>query len=100
MKSTFVLCLLAPALLGGCASGGEPAPDGGQAQSSRAAQENGSATRLWLDRQSQGQQAAAKAQPLSGPVQEQIFERYQKSFTHPIPERFESERVNTGSSVR
>lgn len=99
MKPTFVLSLLALALLGGCASGGDPAA-AGEPQPSRAAQDNGSATRLWLDRQSQGQQAAAKAQPLSGPVQEQIFERYQKSFTHPIPERFESERVNTGSSVR
>ena len=100
MKPTFVLSLLALALLGGCASGGDPASAGGESQASRAAQDNGSATRLWLDRQSQGQQAAAKPQPLSGPVQEQIYERYQKSFTHPIPERFESERVNTGSSVR
>jgi len=60
----------------------------------------GEATRQWLDRQRQGSQASARAQPLSGPVLEQIHERYRKSFAHPIPERFESERLGAGTASR
>lgn len=58
----------------------------------------GEATRLWLDRQSQGSQASAKAQTLPGPAMEKIYERYLKSYTHPIPEHFERENLGAGTS--
>lgn len=61
---------------------------------------NGEATRLWLDRQAQGSQASSKAQPLSGPAMERVYERYLKNFTHPIPERFEIERIGTGNPAQ
>lgn len=54
--------------------------------------ERGEATRQWLERQRQGAQASAKAQPLPGPVMEGIYERYRKSFSHPIPEHLGGER--------
>jgi hypothetical protein len=60
----------------------------------------GSATRQWLDNQRQGRQASAQAQPLSGPVQEQVHERYRKSFSHPIPLRFEREELGAGTASR
>lgn len=63
-------------------------------------QAHGDATRQWLDRQRQGSQAAAKPQTLPGPVMEQVYERYRKSFAHPVPERFESERLGAGGSSR
>ena len=99
MKLTHLQSIIPLCLLGACAAVGErgAAPSGGDTPK-RA--ETGEATRQWLDRERQGQQAAAQPQPLSGPVQEQIYERYQKSFSHPIPERFESERVNSGSGAR
>lgn len=65
-----------------------------------APQANGEATRQWLERQRQGSQASAKAQPLPGPVMEQVYERYRKSFAHPVPERFESERLGAGGPSR
>lgn len=61
---------------------------------------DGEVTRQWLDRQRRGSQASAKAQPLSGPVLDQVYDRYRKSFAHPVPERFESERLGAGSSSR
>lgn len=62
--------------------------------------ETGDATRQWLDAQRQGKQASAKPQPLSGPVQEQVYERYRKSFARPIPDRFQREQVGGGTSTR
>lgn len=59
--------------------------------------EFGEATRQWLESQRQGKQASDKAQSLSGPVQEQVYERYRKSFSHPVPERFERETVSSGA---
>lgn len=60
----------------------------------------GEATRLWLDRQSQGSQASDKAQTLPGPAMERVYERYLKSYTHPIPEHFERENLGAGSTGR
>ncbi|HZX32443.1 MAG TPA: DUF3613 domain-containing protein [Rhodocyclaceae bacterium] len=60
----------------------------------------GAETRQWLDNQRQGRQASPKAQPLSGPVQEQVHERYRKSFSHPIPQRFDREELGAGTASR
>lgn len=99
MKLTHFLSILPLCLLGACSTVGsqDAASPGGDAPQHA---EPGSATRLWLDRQRQGQQAAAQPQPLSGPVQEEIYERYQNSFSHPIPKRFESESISSGSGSR
>lgn len=86
------LCLLA----GGVGAWAEPPVE----ESAARPPEFGQMTRQWLESQRQGKQASEKPQPLSGPVQEQIYERYRKSFSHPIPERFESEKVNAGAATR
>lgn len=62
--------------------------------------EAGTETRQWLEKQRQGKQASGKAQPLSGPVQEQVYERYRKSFSQPIPQRFDREELGTGTALR
>lgn len=98
MKMKSLLRILPICLLAGCAASGDRAA--APAAEAPRVVESGEVTRQWLERQRQGQQAAAKPQTLSGPVQEQIYERYQKSFTHPIPERFESERLNTSATAR
>lgn len=56
----------------------------------------GTATRHWLALQRDGRLAAGKPQALPGPVMEKIHERYLNSFTHPVPERFVSEKVGSG----
>jgi hypothetical protein len=61
---------------------------------------DGESTRLWLAAQRQGSGATATPQPLSGRVQEKIYERYEKSFTREIPENFERERFNVSGSGR
>ena len=45
-----------------------------------------SATSKWLEMQRSGSQASKQKQTLSGPVMENIYERYKESFNHPIPE--------------
>lgn len=62
--------------------------------------QQGEIARLWLGRQRDGTQAAAQPQPLPGPVLEQIYERYRKSFAHPIPEHFESEHAGSRGTSR
>lgn len=84
-------------LLAGAAVGAEPPPE---AQTLVRPAEPGADTRQWLERQRQGKEASDKAQPLSGPVQEQVYERYRKSFSHEIPERFQREQIRGGSSSR
>lgn len=63
-------------------------------------QRQGEITRLWLDRQRDGGQAAAQAQSLPGPIMEQIYERYRKSFAHSIPEHFEREQIVSRGATR
>ncbi|MEX1666130.1 DUF3613 domain-containing protein [Zhongshania arctica] len=49
------------------------------------------ATHRLLDVQRSGQNASTEEQYLSGKVNTQIYERYVKSFSRPIPERFSSD---------
>lgn len=60
--------------------------------------ERGQVARQWLDQQRQGDKAAASPQSLPGSVMEQIYDRYQKSFSHPVPEHFPRGGIKTGDS--
>jgi hypothetical protein len=48
-----------------------------------------------LAQQSSGQNASAQEQHLSGKVSTEVYERYIKSFSHPIPERFSKDSFKT-----
>jgi len=48
----------------------------------------GQATRRLLEWQRSGRGASSHRQELAGPVQSAIWQRYVKSFTHEIPERY------------
>lgn len=48
----------------------------------------GEQTQDWLKLQREGSQASPLLQPISGPVASRIYQRYQDSFSHPIPEYF------------
>ncbi|GAA4088312.1 DUF3613 domain-containing protein [Zhongshania borealis] len=48
-------------------------------------------THRLLEQQRSGQNASTQEQYLSGPARTEIYKRYVKSFTHPIPERFSSD---------
>ena len=55
--------------------------------------EIGSDTRSWLNMQREGAQASSQAQTLPGPVMDQVYQRYIKSFGHPIPDLYEEHAV-------
>ncbi len=82
-------------LLGGAAAAEQPAAEPAVEQPVL-----GQSTQQWLASQREGKQASAKPQPLSGRVQEEIFERYRKSFSQPIPERFPREQVSGAGAAR
>jgi hypothetical protein len=48
-----------------------------------------------LEQQSSGQNASTQEQHLSGKVSTEVYERYVKSFSHPIPERFSKDSFKT-----
>lgn len=54
---------------------------------------HGQQTRRWLEMQRSGEAAHGALQGLPGEVAEQVWARYVASFSHPIPERFERERM-------
>ncbi len=55
----------------------------------------GSQTRLWLATQTDGTYAVSDERPMPGEVATLVYQRYLKSFTHPIPERYESDSFKT-----
>ena len=55
----------------------------------------GSQTRLWLATQTDGTYAVTDERPMPGEVATMVYQRYLKSFTHPIPERYESDSFKT-----
>ncbi len=65
----------------------------GQSQASEDSYEVGSQTRQWLDMQREGSQASQQAQTLPGPVMDQVYQRYIKSFGHPIPDLYEEHAI-------
>jgi hypothetical protein len=48
-------------------------------------------THRLLEQQRSGQNASTQEQYLSGAARTEVYKRYVKSFTHPIPERFSSD---------
>jgi len=51
----------------------------------------GSQTRYWLATQASGANAVSDPRPMSGEAATLVYQRYLKSFTHEIPERYESD---------
>lgn len=92
MRKGYAKWIAVLALAAGAAKAEAPPPAAPATESAAQEPAIGEVTRQWLESQRRGRQASAKPQPLSGPVQEQVYERYRKSFARPIPERFESER--------
>lgn len=59
----------------------------------------GSQTQALVDLQISNNAALGTARPMPGEVADQVYSRYVKSFSHPIPERFEREKFsNSGGS--
>lgn len=59
---------------------------------------SGADARAWLDLQNSGSASAPTPRPMPGEVADRVYERYLKSFEHPLPERFEREDLGTGGS--
>jgi len=55
----------------------------------------GSQTRFWLETQASGAYAVTDDRPMPGEVATLVYQRYLNSFTHPIPERYESDSFKT-----
>lgn len=75
-------------------------PFGAWAQEPAAAEETqelGARTRALVDLQVSNNAAMGAARPMPGEIADQVFTRYAKSFTHPIPEHFERDKFSEGS---
>ncbi len=51
----------------------------------------GSQTRFWLATQTSGVSSVTDERPMPGEAATLVYQRYLTSFTHPIPERYESD---------
>jgi hypothetical protein len=73
------------------------AQDNGSAAPAAPAQGEGfgSQTRYWLNTQTSGASSATDPRPMPGEVATMVYDRYLKSFTHSIPERYESDSFST-----
>jgi hypothetical protein len=61
-------------------------------------EEAGTQTRSWVELQVSNNASLGAARPMPGEVADQVYQRYLKSFTHPIPEYFERDKfVQSGS---
>ena len=58
----------------------------------------GTETKAWLDLQKSGKAASKEARPVPGEIAEKTYDRYLKSFDHPIPEEFSRESFSSGNS--
>lgn len=58
----------------------------------------GDQTRAWVSLQESGAAASKVERPLSGEAGTRVYERYLRSFEHPIPEQFERQSFSSGSS--
>lgn len=52
-------------------------------------QEIGAQTRQWLELQRSNNAALGAPRPMPGEVADEVYQRYLKSFTNPIPDQFE-----------
>ena len=58
----------------------------------------GTQTRSWVDLQVSNSVSRKTAPPMSGEVADKVYQRYQNSFTHPIPEQFSRDSFVSGGS--
>ena len=56
----------------------------------------GTQTQSWVDLQVSNNAALGAARPMPGEVADQVYQRYLKSFTHPIPEYFQRDNFVQG----
>lgn len=82
------LALLVPAAAFAEPPSGEAAPAEADAM--------GSQTQAWLDLQISNNAALGGVRPMPGEVADQVYSRYVKSFSHPIPENFERKKYVEG----
>ncbi|SNR71546.1 Protein of unknown function [Methylobacillus rhizosphaerae] len=54
-------------------------------------------TQEWLSLQREGTHASPNKQELSGPVLTNIHQRYVDGFKHPIPDKFERQKMTDGN---
>ncbi|HUP92225.1 MAG TPA: DUF3613 domain-containing protein [Solimonas sp.] len=59
-------------------------------------EKQGDETKVWLELQRSGVAGTQAPQTMSGEVADQVYERYLKSFAHPIPENFTRDRFVGG----
>ncbi|MBI2383566.1 MAG: DUF3613 domain-containing protein [Gammaproteobacteria bacterium] len=71
--------MLVASLFSCAAQAAEPAPLGRQ-------------TAKWLDLQRSNHAALGAARPLPGDAADRIYQRYLKSFSHPVPESYNRKR--------
>lgn len=57
----------------------------------------GTEVRAWTDLQKSGKSASKEARPMPGEVAGKVYDRYVKSFDHPIPEAYNRESFVGGS---
>lgn len=62
--------------------------------------EIGADTRAWTELQKSNTASLAVSRPLPGEVANKVYERYLKSYEHPIPEHFDRESLGTGGSSK
>ena len=58
----------------------------------------GSQTRFWLATQTSGISSVTEERPMPGEAATLVYQRYLNSFTHPIPERYESDSFKTSGA--
>lgn len=57
----------------------------------------GDETRTWVELQTSNNASLGPARPMPGDVANEVYSRYVKSFSHPIPEHFEREKFTSSS---
>ena len=79
MKKMSITAAAALALLSAAAQAGDPPEQGEQ-------------TEKWLRLQRTNNATLGAERPMPGEIAEQVYQRYLKSFTQPVPEVFERKR--------
>ncbi len=60
----------------------------------------GDDVRNWIDLQTRTAASPAPPRPMSGEVADQVFQRYLKSFSHPIPDQFQRQDFVEGGGTQ
>src|SRR5882757_8826127 len=76
-----------------------PAPTATPVAAPAQGQGFGSQTRFWLATQTSGVSAVTDERPMPGEAATLVYQRYLTSFTHPIPERYESDSFSVSGGA-